>query len=232
MPTYLCDDGNAEIEITADSAEEAAQEYVDGGDWGDRSETSWISVYVQEIDEDGEEVGERESITVTLDAEEPDCVDGQAHDWRSPYSVIGGLKENPGVWGHGGGVIIREVCAHCGRYKITDTWAQNRSTGEQGLTSVSYEDADDASRTWIAGREMEAVEKALNACALVVSYDVREPCGDVKIVAADDCYGENGWLTDNAEHNIGSALPGGWSLDWVAGRDDKSGRKMYIVERK
>ena len=29
---YLCTDGNAEIEIEAESPEDAAQEYVDGGD--------------------------------------------------------------------------------------------------------------------------------------------------------------------------------------------------------
>ena len=31
--TYLCDDGNAGIEIEADTPVEAAQEYVDDGDW-------------------------------------------------------------------------------------------------------------------------------------------------------------------------------------------------------
>lgn len=157
MSKYLCDDGNAEIEIEAESAREAAQEYVDGGDWGDNPETCWIGVYVQEIDEDGEEVGERECINITLEADIPDC-DEDEHDWRSPYSVLGGLEENPGVWGHGGGVVIKEVCAHCGMYRITDTWAQDISTGEQGLESVEYEDADDASTEWIESLRNEAEE--------------------------------------------------------------------------
>lgn len=148
MAKYLCDDGNAAIEIEADSAQDAAQEYVDTGDW-DRSEPSWIRVYVHEIDDDGDKVGDRECITVSLDVAEPECDEGE-HDWQSPYSVVGGIKENPGVWGHGGGVIIREVCAICGMYRITDTWEQDMSTGEQGLTSVKYEDADDASLAWIA----------------------------------------------------------------------------------
>ena len=33
-----------------------------------------------------------------------------------------------------------EVCRHCGCKRTTDTWAQNRETGEQGLREVSYEE--------------------------------------------------------------------------------------------
>jgi hypothetical protein len=147
MSKYICDDGNAPVEITADTAQAAAQEYVVGGDWGDGGGTAFVDVYVQEIDEDGEEIGARECITVTVDPEEPDCADGEDHDWQSPYEVLGGLVENPGVWGKGGGVIIREVCAHCGTYKVTDTWADHG--GQQGFTDVRYEDADDASLDWV-----------------------------------------------------------------------------------
>lgn len=147
MSKYLCDDGNAEIEISADSAQDAAQEYVDGGSWGTDDETQYIDVYVQEIDAAGEEVGDRECITITIDPTEPDCDDGCDHDWQSPHDVLGGLQENPGVWGHGGGVIIREVCAHCGVYRITDTWANHGA--QQGFKSIRYEDADDASLAWV-----------------------------------------------------------------------------------
>jgi hypothetical protein len=155
MAKYLCDDGTAEIEITAESAEEAAQDYVDGGDWDDIEETTWINVYVQEIDEAGEAVGDRERIKITLDPEEPDCENADEHDWQSPHEVVGGLKENPGVYGHGGGVIITEVCAHCGGYRERDTWAQDHETGEQGLESVEYREADDASREWVASLSEE-----------------------------------------------------------------------------
>jgi hypothetical protein len=86
-------------------------------------------------------------VTTTIDPDEPDCT-GDGHDWQSP-EMLGGLSENPGVVGHGGGVIVTEVCAHCGRYRTTDTWAQNRSTGEQGLTSVEYTVADNRSEQWI-----------------------------------------------------------------------------------
>lgn len=78
---------------------------------------------------------------LTLQPEAPKCLDGKrdTHDWQSPHAIVGGIKENPGVWGHGGGVKITEVCVRCGCGRHTDTWAQNPSTGEQGLESVRYE---------------------------------------------------------------------------------------------
>lgn len=123
--------------------------------WDDVTETFWVRNWAQPIDPvTGESIEEREiRVTVSIDPDEPECEDGEEHDWQSPYEVLGGLKENPGVWGKGGGVVCKEVCARCGAYKITDTWAQDRSTGQQGLTSVRYEDADDASLAWIQERQ-------------------------------------------------------------------------------
>ena len=174
MTTYRCDDGNAEIEIEADSADEAAQEYVDGGSWGDVESTTWITVYVTTTCEAcsnsgccaGEDdhlaecvtcaacsgrAGDRESVTIALDPTEPEC-EGEEHDWRSPIALVGGIKENPGVWGHGGGVTIHEVCGNCGVHRHKDTWAQNPETGEQGLDSVRYEDADAETLAYVARR--------------------------------------------------------------------------------
>jgi hypothetical protein len=76
--------------------------------------------------------------TFAIEPEEPPCPGEKAHDWESPHAILGGLEENPGIWGHGGGVVIKEVCVCCGCLKTTDTWAQNPSNGEQGLTSVAY----------------------------------------------------------------------------------------------
>ncbi|HXI78815.1 MAG TPA: hypothetical protein VNH21_16885 [Steroidobacteraceae bacterium] len=109
---------------------------------------------------DGDKYWENlERLTYTFDVVEPDCTAGKEHDWRTPHSVVGGVRENPGVEGHGGGVIIRDVCSHCGMYRITDTWAQDPQTGEQGLEETTYEDADDASLAWIAAREAKAEEE-------------------------------------------------------------------------
>lgn len=104
------------------------------GDWGERESTIWVtgSAYCVVTDEEIEH-------TTAIDPPEPDCDDGQTHDWQSPHSILGGLEENPGVQGNGGGVIIEEVCMICGCSKTTDTWAQNPENGEQGLTSVEYD---------------------------------------------------------------------------------------------
>lgn len=151
----LAEAGHWYTTVTAPSREEAlkqARDSVDRGNYSDcEGTTLYIDVRVRNVI-----TGENDSDTVTLQPEEPNCEDGQEHDWRSPYSVLGGLKENPGVWGHGGGVIIKTVCANCGRYRITDTWAQRPDTGEQGLDSTSYEDADEVSLAWIERRKESA----------------------------------------------------------------------------
>ena len=140
MPTYLCTDGHAEITITADNMRAAAQEYVDGGDWGEITSTAWVTVRV--MDEDGDS----ERIKITIDPEEPACVGGHDHDWQSPHAIVGGIESNPGVRGHGGGVKITEVCMRCGCGKHTDTWAQDPEDGQQGLHAVSYEPDEFADR--------------------------------------------------------------------------------------
>lgn len=144
---YKADDGNCEIEIEAPTATAAAREYVDRGEWGDQTRTAWIDVHVWPADGDRLEA---ERITVTLEPDEPECDDHPDHDWQSPHELLGGLKENPGVKGHGGGVVITEACAHCGTYRITDTWAQDPDTGRQGLKSLEYRPADERSRRWVA----------------------------------------------------------------------------------
>lgn len=154
MPTYYCDDGNAELEIEAESAEDAAREYVEGGDWTDDSgrveRTCWIHVHTEERiqvagpgDAGPQYVrGEREWHTIAVQSEAPPCPSDEGeHDWRSPHHIVGGIAENPGVWGHGGGVIIHECCMRCGTGRTTDTWAQDPETGEQGLRSIAYQPA-------------------------------------------------------------------------------------------
>lgn len=138
--------------VTAESAETAIEGLADEsldwlrqGDWGPITETTWIhgSVCAVPLDENGKHDTDsddraNEGVMLQLDPEEPDCVDGEEHDWQSPIELVGGIQENPGVWGHGGGAVITEACMRCGCGKETDTWAQDRSTGIQGLESVSY----------------------------------------------------------------------------------------------
>lgn len=119
--------------IWATDAEEAIDKYLDGGDWTpDEGGTVWYTITACDRD------GERAERKVAFDPPEPKCTDGHSHDWASPLAIVGGIAENPGVHGHGGGVIVHEVCAHCGLHRHTDTWATDPSDGEQGLTSVEY----------------------------------------------------------------------------------------------
>lgn len=141
--TYRATDGYGDtIEIDTDSTHAAAQEYVDGGDWGEsQSTSSWVTVcaWLDGIDADGQPCRVDECRhKIEIEPEEPECIDDEGHDWQNPYAIVGGLKENPGVYGHGGGVIFNEVCVRCGCGKQTDTWAQDLEDGEQGLTSVEY----------------------------------------------------------------------------------------------
>ena len=101
-------------------------------DYGSDDKTFWVDTLV--ISKNGEEV----FVTTTIHPSEPKC-SKKKHKWEALYEKVGGLKENPGVFGVGGGVIIKEVCKHCECRKETNTWAQRSDTGEQGLTSISYE---------------------------------------------------------------------------------------------
>lgn len=159
MNTYqLSEAGHTYTTVEAESAAEAleiARGNVDRANYPTDEESDgalYIDVCARNIDDD-----DCDSDTVTLEPEEPACEDGREHDWQSPYSVLGGSRENPGVFGSGGGVIIREVCACCGRYRVTNTWAQRPDTGEQGLREVRYEPADAASLEWVGDGEAEYV---------------------------------------------------------------------------
>lgn len=141
MKTYRCNDADGSIDIEADSPTAAAQAFVDGGDWGPIESIVWVDVRVIELDADGEETGDDDLHTVEIDPPEPDCRDGEEHVWDSPHELVGGCEQNPGVRGNGGGVVVQSVCMICGCGRRVDTWAQRPDTGEQGLTSVSYEPA-------------------------------------------------------------------------------------------
>ena len=196
--TWTCDDSNQPLDITAETARGAAEEYVDGGDWGDDAQTCWVDItcivstatlldrlevvsldrgdwgemglglqamvpfagaedLLAEVQQAVGGLGEaelvdlcaddeieiqiiptEETITISIEPDEPDCVDGEIHDWQTPIEIVGGIESNPGVQGHGGGVVCHECCMRCGCARITDSWAQRPDTGEQGLESVEY----------------------------------------------------------------------------------------------
>ena len=89
----------------------------------------------------------------------PECLDtADSHEWASPIEIVGGIKENPGVHGKGGGVVIHEVCQRCGTHRHTDTWATDRETGEEGVRSLSYTEPDTASAGYAAAIREHAVD--------------------------------------------------------------------------
>lgn len=204
-PVYA-DDGNAEVEYDSEtSPADAAQEYVDSGDWGEVTKTSWVIVYTYRrgINSSGEfvKIG-RASHKIALEATEPDCLDGHDHRWESPIELVGGLRENPGVYGSGGGVEIYEVCGICGCSRRTDTW-------EPGLTSVSYEAGEFA-------REVRERHIERGLCALKAEEDdagrlVCEIAGETRELTDEDELAEFGvalLLNDDATppSNIGSPI--------------------------
>ena len=139
----LIDDGGWRETIKAESMEDACDQATDwlfDGDYSEDGSTSWASCYVHPPDG-----GFCKKVTIDIDPIEPICTKDD-HDWQAPIELVGGIEENPGVQGHGGGVIIHEICVHCATHRRTDTWAQNPATGEQGLDSVSYE-ADHSEET-------------------------------------------------------------------------------------
>jgi hypothetical protein len=125
---WACDESGHDVYYPkAKTPEDAAQEYVDASDWGSPAKTIWIGVLVWK---DGErDNGETHKISV--DPEEPDCSE-EEHHWSETS-----------VRGKGGGVVLIHVCSHCECVRVTDTWAHDPSDGEQGLESVTYEEADE-----------------------------------------------------------------------------------------
>ena len=121
--------------VDLDAALAEAHDWASEGDYPDLEGTIWVDVRVI----DGVSGEHLDTATTQIDPPEPNCLKGMAHDWQSPVGIVGGIAENPGVWGHDGGVVIHECCMHYGARKVTDTWAQREDTGEQGLHSVSYD---------------------------------------------------------------------------------------------
>jgi len=142
MKYQIYSDGAETIVDVADleAAIAAATEWVKDG-YESGLKTYWVDAYVSPEDD-----GDRTPITVEIAPEEPPCVDDDDHDWRRPVEIVGGIAENPGVWGHGGGVIIRSVCLRCGCGRTEDTWAMHPNTGAEGLESIAYSPGEYADR--------------------------------------------------------------------------------------
>lgn len=86
-----------------------------------RSEPVWARLVVEC---DGEDAG---VVTIVIQQTAPECPHEGGHSW-----------DQVSVRGHGGGVLVREVCSHCEKTRTTDTWATCPDSGEPGFRTVSY----------------------------------------------------------------------------------------------
>ena len=167
------DDGNQSMCYDTDTAREAAQEYVDGGYWGEPESTIWVTVHTWREDPTCSTAWggrfDEGKFKIPVHPKEPKCIDDHDHDWRSPHALVGGLRENPGVWGNSGGCRSREICVKCGWEAHTNTWAQDPEDGEQGLISVRYEE-NNALEEYLEGlRIKDLVTEQVDGCTLVWS---------------------------------------------------------------
>lgn len=153
---------NLDLDSEADASEahEEARDRITSFDYHAESgslETIWVdySIMCGDFEDSG---------TVTIDPPEPPCDRdySKEHTWESPHEIVGGMRENPGVFGKGGGVFCVSVCK-CGWTKTEDSWATRPDNGRQGLESVSYsqERGREIAR-WVDKLESEAEEAGTN----------------------------------------------------------------------
>lgn len=88
--------------------------------------------------------------TITVYPAEPPCAPNVPHIWRAPETVVGRGEFIPGMVCRGRGLIISEICALCGWYKIEDTYAMRPDTGEIGYSSVRFKPPDDKSKSYVS----------------------------------------------------------------------------------
>ena len=157
-PTFLIGDEHTDTIVEADSLEdalEAARDWARDGSWDHRCEVDVFAVRLNPLVDDGRDrrgaiAGVRVWTTVEVgeDPPEPDC-EADEHDWRSPHSVLSGLKENPGVWSEGGTrMVFRKVCKHCGCYRTETSVGAQRNPGE--LDRIEYDKPDEVSLRWVS----------------------------------------------------------------------------------
>lgn len=141
----ISDEGYSEVieAVDIEDAKAKARASWQAGSW---DEQCVCSVHIAEIDDDGKDLGPNTSIDVICgdEPEPPDCCHEDGHDWQTPVEIVGGIKENPGVWSLGGTTMrYRAVCSHCGMYRVETCYGVQRNPGQPD--KIEYLDADEAS---------------------------------------------------------------------------------------
>jgi len=118
--------------IEAESMQAAIEEAEDWAGDGDYDERVIVRVEIQELG------GNWDSETITVEAgplpqpPETECgTEDDDHDWTSPFDIVGGCRDNPGVWSKGGTrMVFAYVCSRCGLRKTVDHAGEQRNPGE------------------------------------------------------------------------------------------------------
>lgn len=132
-----------DLECALDYAEEKWQE----GSW---DEKQTIQIYAQEIDWDEKTIGDSITRDIEVGEDSPwaECYEADAHEWCAPFDLVGGLKENPGVWSMGGTTMVfKTVCLHCGCYKTETKYGVQRNPGQKDKIEYTRSDAESHSFT-------------------------------------------------------------------------------------
>ena len=149
------DEGGAREVIECNTIEEAleeAQEWAEGGEWGDTGAT--VTVMVRNLETD-----DTDSVTVEIPPVEPECDDSYEHDLRP--SPTDGCSENPGVWSLGGTTICTVTyCLHCGRRRTETDRGNAHQPYEGPRVTVEWSDEPEANEMIAALREYYGVEVA------------------------------------------------------------------------
>lgn len=142
------DDGNTES-IDAYTMEEAIEQAIEI--WQDGSWDGKCLIEVRVVQYGwGDEIEDADYVEVECgeDPTPPDCDDNKEHDWCSPYEVVGGLKENPGVWSKGGTTFVfKKVCSRCGCVKIETNYGAQRNPSQ--CDTVEYDTQDLSALVWV-----------------------------------------------------------------------------------
>lgn len=141
---YHEDGGHQEtIEGVTTMAEalERAEEMCKDGEWG--NEGALINVWVEEIDEDGEQI-DRDDIEVSIEPDHEEMIRRAGgdtdceHEWTSEGE--GGCTENPGVWSLGGTTMLfKSHCEKCGLKREEVHHGSQRNPGQADKVTYSID---------------------------------------------------------------------------------------------
>jgi hypothetical protein len=136
-----------------DSINEEIEEWVEGGEWGNKGASIICRWELYKVDADGEEEEiDSGSHTTEIAPDHSSLIrdviprgvescgnEPDDHEWTSEGE--GGLKENPGVWSVGGtAIVVRSHCTCCGLRRMERSTGSQRNPGETDTVEYEWDD--------------------------------------------------------------------------------------------